>query len=58
MPIANIRLIISGFALMLFGLIFAVCSQYAFVYIFAGLGLFLIIIGCAVKDIRGENSNK
>lgn len=61
MSTSNIRLIICGFALLLFGIIIAIAgstssipwgSNYA--YILGGLGLFLVIISCSVKDVKGE----
>lgn len=50
MSTSNIRLIISGFELMLFGVIVAICNQSAFAYIPGGLGLLFVIIACAAKD--------
>ena len=54
MSIPNIRLIICGFALLLFGIIIAVTGRSAYAYIPGGLGLFLIIVSCSVKDEKGE----
>lgn len=54
MNTSNIRLIISGFALMLFGVIIAINGSSTFSYIPGGLGLFFVIVGCAVKDASGE----
>ena len=54
MSIPNIRLIISGFALLLFGIIIAITARSNFSYIPGGLGLFFIIASCIVKDEKGE----
>ena len=54
MSIPNIRLIISGFALLLFAIIIAITARSNFSYIPGCLGLFFIIVSCVVKDGTGE----
>ena len=50
MSVPNIRLVISGFALILFGILIAVCSQSAFAYLPGGLGLVFVIGACTAKE--------
>lgn len=54
MRTSNIRLIICGFALLLFGIIIALIDKSTVAYISGGLGLFLIIVSCSVEDVKGE----
>lgn len=61
MSTPNIRLIISGFALLLFGIILAITGSTSSIpwgsnysYIPGGLGLLLVIISCSVKDTKDE----
>ncbi|TYP48694.1 hypothetical protein [Thermosediminibacter litoriperuensis] len=46
----NIKLIICGMALLLFGIIIAIISKNPIAYLFGGLGLYFIIVGCVAKD--------
>ena len=50
MSVSNIRLIICGFALLLFGILIALVNNSTFSYIPGSLGLLIIIISCSVKD--------
>jgi len=52
--ISNLRLIISGFALLLFGIVIALVDKSSFSYLSGGLGLFLVIVSCSVKDEKDE----
>lgn len=52
MGILNIKLIISGVALLLFGIIIAVMSKNPVSYIIGGLGLFFAVIGCFTGNIN------
>ena len=54
MNIPNIRLVISGFALILFGILIALVNNSSFSYIPGGLGLFFIIAACSIKDDKNE----
>lgn len=46
----NIKLIISGMALLLFGIIIAIMSKNLISYVAGGLGLFFVVVGCFGKD--------
>ena len=54
MSTSNIRLIICGFALLLFGIMIALINNSLFSYIPGGLGLFFVIVSCSVKDVKGQ----
>lgn len=51
----NQKLVVSGIALLLFGIIIAVMSNSALSYVFGGLGLFFVILGCFAKERQNEN---
>lgn len=44
------KLIICGFALLLFGINIAIVNQNVLSYVFSGLGLTLIVIACFAND--------
>lgn len=46
----NQKIIVTGIALLLFGIILAIENQSAISYIFGGLGLFFAVIGCFAKE--------
>lgn len=46
----NIKIIICGMALLLFGIIIAIMSKDSVSYIAGGLGLFFVVVGCFTKD--------
>ncbi|MDD5936099.1 MAG: hypothetical protein PUC65_11165 [Clostridiales bacterium] len=46
----NKKIIITGFAILLFSIIIAIISKATFSYILGGFGLFFVIAGCFIKD--------
>ncbi len=46
----NKKIILTGFALLLFSIVIAIISQSTFSYIWGGFGLFFVIAGCFIKD--------
>lgn len=46
----NKKIILTGFALLLFSIVIAIISHSSFSYIWGGFGLFLVIAGCFIKD--------
>jgi TRAP-type mannitol/chloroaromatic compound transport system permease large subunit len=46
----NIKVIISGMALLLFGIIIAIMSKNPVAYVIGGLGLLFVFTGCFAKD--------
>ncbi|MPN20866.1 hypothetical protein SDC9_168245 [bioreactor metagenome] len=52
----NHKLIVGGFALILFGLILAITGEKMLTYTIGGLGLFLSLVGCfAPGDQERDN---
>lgn len=46
----NVKLIICGMALLLFGIIIAILSKHDLAYIVGGLGLVFAVTGCFAND--------
>ena len=46
----NKKIILTGFAILLFSIVIAVVSHATISYIFGGFGLFFVIAGCFIKD--------
>ena len=49
------KLIVSGGALLLFGILLALTGENALAYVFGGLGLFLALVGCFASKDQDEN---
>lgn len=54
----NHKLIVGGFALILFGLLLALTGDKVLTYIIGGLGLFLSLVGCFVPDDQERDNRK
>lgn len=46
----NKKIILTGFALLLFSITTAILSQSTLAYVIGGFGLFFVVAGCFIKD--------